>query len=148
MSPTYFCASPYHFRDIKFKKKILPKSRSRSQSAIFAITPFTGKCQFLQMPSTHFGVSSYRFRDVKILNFGTPKSRSRSQSAIFAITPFDGKSQNLQMSLSHFCASSYCLRDLKIWNVWPFSINHWMANVKIYKCLPHNFVLALTNSEI
>ena len=41
-----------------------PKSRSKSQSAIFSITPFDGKCQNLQMSPTHFCASSYIFRDI------------------------------------------------------------------------------------
>ena len=38
-----------------------------SQSAIFAITPFDGKYQNLQMSLTPFGASSYRYRDIKTL---------------------------------------------------------------------------------
>ena len=62
MSPTHFCASAFHFRDIKIKKKLPSKSRSRSRntilsikpSAICAITPFDGKFQNLQMSILHF----------------------------------------------------------------------------------------------
>ena len=46
-----------------------PLCRSRSRSGIFAITPFDGKCQNLQMSHTNFCASSNRLRDVKILKF-------------------------------------------------------------------------------
>ena len=45
---SHFCACSYRFRDIK-KICLLPsKSRSRSRSTIFAVTPFHAKCQYLQ----------------------------------------------------------------------------------------------------
>ena len=69
---------------------------SRSRSAIFAITPFVGKCQSLQMSPTHFCAGCHHFRDIKTSNFLPQKSRSGSWRAIFAITPFDGKCKNLQ----------------------------------------------------
>ena len=51
-------------------KKILnflsPKSRSRSQSAIFASILFDGKCQNLELSPTNFLDNSYHFRDIKI----------------------------------------------------------------------------------
>ena len=55
------------------------------------------------------------------------------------------------------CASSYCFRDTIIKNTNKFrsqhrvqftQLRHSMANVKIYKCSPYNFVLALTVSDI
>ena len=45
MSPIHFCASSYRFRDIKIFNLLPPKSKSRSRSANFAITPFDGKCK-------------------------------------------------------------------------------------------------------
>ena len=54
MSLTHFCAISYRFRDIQFVNIWFPKSRSRSRITIYAMTPFDGKCQNLQMSSTHF----------------------------------------------------------------------------------------------
>ena len=82
--PHIFCASYYRFRDIKISNCLPSKSRSRSQIAIFSITPFNDKCHSLKMSHLHFYTSSNHFRDIKILNFRLPKSRSRSQSTIFA----------------------------------------------------------------
>ena len=42
-----------------------------SQRRIFAITPFDGKYQNLQMSPTHF--CSYYFKDIKIVNFDLQK---------------------------------------------------------------------------
>ena len=42
--PTYFCASSYRFRYIQILNVWPSKSRSKSQSTIFAVTPFDGKC--------------------------------------------------------------------------------------------------------
>ena len=44
-----FCARSYCFRDIKIKKMWPSKCRSRSHSTIFALTPFHGKGQNLQI---------------------------------------------------------------------------------------------------
>ena len=55
------------------------KSRSRSKSIIFAMTPIY-KCHLLQ-----FCVSSHRFRDIDIWNIWPWKSRSRSRSKTFAM---------------------------------------------------------------
>ena len=108
---TFFCAGSYHFRDIIFYFISLPsKSRSRSQSTIFAMTSFAGKCHNLQKSPTHFCASCYRFRIFFIL-FLPSKSKLRSRSTI---------------------------------SQW----HHSMANVKIYKGLPHIFALALTVSKI
>ena len=54
-------------------KLLPPKNISRSRSAIFAITPFDGICQNLQMFPTHFYAISYRFRDIDIFNFSSAK---------------------------------------------------------------------------
>ena len=48
--------------DINILNCLSSKSRSRSRSAIFAITSFNGKCQNQQMSLTHFCASSYHFR--------------------------------------------------------------------------------------
>ena len=77
MSSTHSCASFYRYRDIKMLNYLPPKSRSRSKSKIFAITPFDGKCQNLQLSPTHFYATSYRFRDINILNILPTKSSSR-----------------------------------------------------------------------
>ena len=114
VSPTFFaCASSYDFRDIQFLNILSPESRSRSRSAIFAITPFDRKCQVLQMSLTNFCASSYRFRDLNSLNVLPSKSRSKSRSATSAITPFDGKLAKLKIPPTNFCARSYRFRDIK-----------------------------------
>ena len=72
---------------------------------------------------------------------------------------FNVKCQNLHKTLKHFCASFYHFRDIKILNFLhsesrsrsqvQFLHGHrLMANVKIYKRLPHIFALALTVSGI
>ena len=96
MSLTNCCTSSYYFRDITNWNCLPAKIMSRSQGAIFPITPFDGQCQNLQMSSTNFCATYYRLRNIKILNIWPPKSRQRSRSEIFAITSFDGKCQNLQ----------------------------------------------------
>ena len=90
--------------------------------------------------------------------FFCSKCRSRSWSEIFAITPIDCKCHNLQMTPTHFCASSYLFRDIKISNLLPsksksrsqsaiFAITPFHGKFKIYKCLSHNFTLALTSQR-
>ena len=73
-----------------------------SRNTIFALTPFDGKCQNLQMTSPHFGASSYRFRDNNILVVWPLKGRSTSRSTIIAMTPFHGNWKNLHTSFLHF----------------------------------------------
>ena len=106
-----FCTSSCRLRCIKIFNCLLPKSRSRSLSAISAIAHFDGKCQNLQTASTHFCVSSYRFGDKQFFSCLPKKSRSRSRIAIFAVTPFDGKCQNLQTTLF------YIFIFAKVWPV-------------------------------
>ena len=63
------CACSHRFRDIRII--IWPsKSRSRSRSTIFALTPFDGKCENLQKSPPHFCASSRCLRDIKVLHFG------------------------------------------------------------------------------
>ena len=148
MSPTHFCASSYRFRDIKIKKKLPSKSISRSQSAIWAITPFDGKCP------THFGTSSYRFRHINIYEFFyLQKSRSRSQSAIFTITSVNNKCQHLQMSPIYFCASYYRFRDNFFSNFRPsksrprsryISVASFNGKCQNLQMSPTHFALVLT----
>ena len=56
------------FSEIKMLNFLPLKSRSRSRCAIFAIIPFDGKCQNLQMSPIHFCARPYRFRDITISN--------------------------------------------------------------------------------
>ena len=69
---------------------------------------------------------------------------------------FDAKYKNLQMSPTNLCTSYFHFRDITILKFLPqkvgqghgvqFSqLHHSMANVKIYKCLPQIFALALSN---
>ena len=48
MSPVQFFANPCRFRDITILNLLPSKSMSRSQSKIFAITSFDGKCTIYQ----------------------------------------------------------------------------------------------------
>ena len=48
-------------------KNVHIKNRSWSWSTIFAMTPFKGKCQILQLTSTHFCASLNSFRDINPL---------------------------------------------------------------------------------
>ena len=51
MSPAHLCVISYRFKD----KKVFflnSNSRSRSHGTIFAMTPFDGKCQNIQMSQT------------------------------------------------------------------------------------------------
>ena len=57
MSPNKFCASSYHFRDIQILYFELQKDKSRSQNAIFAITPFSDKCQNPKMTHPNFALA-------------------------------------------------------------------------------------------
>ena len=68
MSPHCFCAKRYNIL-----KLFPPKSRPRSQSAIFSITPFDGKCQNPQMSPTNFCDSSYHSRYKMLIWFTSKK---------------------------------------------------------------------------
>ena len=65
-------------------------------------------------------------------------------------------SKSTKKTPTHFYASSYRYRDMTMNNVWPSksrtrsrsTILTMMANVKIYRYLPHIFAIALTVSEI
>ena len=104
----HFSASSNRFRCINISNFLPSKSRSRSRSTLFRLTPFDGKCQNLQKTPTHFFASSDRFRDIQILKVLASKV-CWSQSTIFAFTPFDGKCQYLQKTPTRFCASSLIL---------------------------------------
>ena len=69
MSSQCFCDISYRFRSIQILNFWPPKSNSRSNSAIYAITPFDGKYQNLQMSPTNFCASYYHFRYIYIYKF-------------------------------------------------------------------------------
>ena len=80
-----------------------------------------------------------------------------SRNAIFVFTPLDGKCQNLHMSLNDICTLSYRFTDIQIFYFVPLKkvghgqlrqLHRSIANVKIYKFLPHVFKLALIVSEL
>ena len=78
------------------------KSRSRSRSAVFEMTPFDGKCQSLQIFSTHFlrlFLPYQRYNNCRCL---TPWQTSKS-SNVFHL----------------FCASFHRFRDINMLRSWP-----------------------------
>ena len=114
---------------------------------------FDGKCHNLQMSPTNFCAISQCFRDINILICYLPKV---GQDHRVQFSKFDGECERRQMSHTH---QAYHIRDIQIFKFWSsksrsrsqsaiFVLHHSMAIVKIYKCLPHNFSLALTASNI
>ena len=93
-----FCASAYHFRDIKCQICHLQKVVQDHGVLFSQLHHFMTNVKIYECLA-HFCASSYRFGDLTILNFWPSKSWTKSWSAIFAITPFDVKCQILQMSL-------------------------------------------------
>ena len=84
-----------------------------------------------------------------------------SRSVIFSITQLDDKYQNLQTFPTFFALApidseilikcqflTYLQKVGQCHGVQFSQLHHSMANVKIYKCLPLIFALALTVSEI
>ena len=76
----HFCASSKHFRDINISNFWPSKSRTRSRSIIFAMTPFDGKCQTYNSRPMHFCARSHRSRDIKVSNVWPSKSMSLSRT--------------------------------------------------------------------
>ena len=107
MSPTHFCTSSYHFRDIK---NLPSKRRSRSHIKIFPITPFDNIFPNLKMSLTHFCSISYQRYKFKML---PPKSRSRSRSAILSINSSMANIKIYKCPPHIYCASFYHFRYYK-----------------------------------
>ena len=103
--------SSYRFRDFQIFYIGPSKSRSRSRSAIFAITLFDGKCQNLRMLSENICASSYRFRDITFFNLLPPKGISRSRSA-FSQLHHSMANVKIYKSFAHIFAQ--CLTVSKI----------------------------------
>ena len=84
---------------------------------------------------------------------------SRSRSAIFLITTFNGSCDNLQMYPHIFSALAPIISEIYIFkflspkvgqghDVQLLHSRYSMENVKIYKCLPYIYALALAVSDI
>ena len=86
--------------------------------AIFAITPFDGKCQNLQRPPTHY-CASLPFQRYTNFTIFLPKE---GQSHGVQFSPLHHLIANVRIytHLPHiFCASSYRFRDITILKFWP-----------------------------
>ena len=84
--------------------------RSRSRSAIFAYTPFDGKCLYTCLPQI-FALALI-VSEIWKFNFFYLQKVGRDHGVSFS--QFDGKRQNLQMSPTHLCAISYHFSDRNI----------------------------------
>ena len=149
----HFCASSYSYRNIKMLNVLIWKCRSRSRGKIFAMAMFDSICQHLQKTPTNLCVSFHSFRYMNIFNFWPSRSRSRSSRAIVVLTTIDGKCHSIQKTTTYFCSSSHSFRYINICVIQKVGQGHGvqmlqcqrsMANVKIYKSLPHILALALT----
>ena len=96
-------------------KFLPPKSRSRSQSAILAMTPFHGKCENLQMSLLHFYARSYHFSDIKCLSFYLQKV---------------GQGHRVQFSRLHLPSNGGCAKIL----LRDFDILSEYQKCKIVRC--------------
>ena len=125
------------------------------------------------MTPTFFCASYHRFRDIHICNVESrPEGDAiwrrqkafstffkSSQVAIFITASFDGIYHTLQMFLTHF-SIAFTVSEIPKFLIYDFQkvgqghgvqyslLHHSMANVIIYKCLPHILCLTVTISEI
>ena len=91
------------------------------------------------MSPTHFYTSSHHFR-YKTLKYFTFKTEVR-------VTYYNFCSDNIRLQISK--SKNVYLQKIGQGHGVKFSqLRHSMADVEIYKCLPHIFALAPTVSEI
>ena len=113
---TQFFTSSYSFRDMKSLHFLPSKSRSRSRSAIFTITPFHVKCQNLQI-SIKFLRCPSPFQKYNFFNFCPSKSRSRSCNAISHLHRSIGNVKLYKCLPQILAISSYRFEVIKIPNI-------------------------------
>ena len=126
------------------------KSRSRSQSTIFALTLFDGKCQNLQKTSTHFCANCYHFRYIIFL------FKKVDQDHGVQISHWYHSMANITIykRLSHIFVLALTVSDIliflnfdlqKLGQCHILQFLHWhcsMENIKIYRRL-HTFLRSL-----
>ena len=89
------------------------KKYVKNTNAIFAITPFDGKCQNLQMSPKYFWFSSYYFRDITISNFYLKKV-DHGHRVQFSQLDHSKINVKIYKSLSHIFALAVTVTDIYI----------------------------------